>query len=440
VVRKKRTVTRRKTGRKRSFTSGLGTKLMNAALSPHVLSTVSKLSGFGDYKVAQNSMMSLGGNPPAIHNTARHSSGGVVIRHREYIADITPSTAFFNQYQLLLNPGNEFAFPWLSQVASAFEEFKWRGMCFEFKSMAGDFTNNTNGALGTVIMATSYNVLKNIFPDKSTMENHEFSNSTKASCNMLHPIECKKSETPGGGELWITSEGQTAGNDPRLYFPGLFQVATQGFSSTNPGTTIGELWCTFEVELLKPTLVSGTGTSLLQDVYKLPPLVAGAQSTSLNPFAFELGPANDVFVFKPNAGSSGFTQMVFTTNNAGTDLFDCNLQFLQQAANKTFMVIVSLGRNQALLSECRIVGTPTGALTPTNYFNNATQTSRNGWSDPFPTTTDYAAVFVVKVGPIVNATTQLHFTWLLNALQITYPVITGLSNINVIQLNSQISG
>jgi len=202
---------------------------------------VKSITGFGDYRVGSNSLMP-GLQPPELVNSSKER---VTLRHREYIADVFGTNAFtVTTYPI--NPGLSNTFPWLAAVAAAFEEYIVSGMIFEFKSLSADYTANTS--LGSVVMATEYNVLLPAFPDKKTMENYEFANSAKISDCFIHPIECAFGLTPVH-ELFVRTGAPPAGSDTRLFDLGNFQIATAG----NPITTaIGELWCTYEIQLTKP--------------------------------------------------------------------------------------------------------------------------------------------------------------------------------------------
>lgn len=211
------------------------------------------ITGFGDYKVENNSLMEGGLSPPQVVNSV--ASGGFIVRHREYLDDIVATTAFTN-IAYNINPGIAFNFPWLASIAAQFEEYVIRGMVFEYKTMSSDviLSSNTTTALGTVIMATQYNSINPTFPDKKTMENYEFACSSKPSLSFIHPIECK----PGlvsNPHLYIRTGVQPTGSDLRLYDLGIFQIATQGMQ--NNGGVIGELWCSYEIELFKPKVSAG---------------------------------------------------------------------------------------------------------------------------------------------------------------------------------------
>jgi hypothetical protein len=226
---------------------------------------VLSVAGFGDYHIKTNSLMNGGMSPPMIVNSA--NSGGFIMRHREYLGDVLASTNFsITKYPL--NPGLVYTFPWLSQVAEAFEEYRFRGLIFEFKSTSSDAVLSTaaNSALGTVIMATQYNALSPTFPDKRIMENYEFANSSKPSMSFIHPVECAQSQTPVE-RLYVRTGTVPDGADIRLYDLADFYIATQGMQVA--GGTIGELWCTFEIEFYKPKLVAPIGYELLTDHFQL---------------------------------------------------------------------------------------------------------------------------------------------------------------------------
>ncbi len=205
------------------------------------------ITGIGDYKIERNTILSAG-DPPVLSQGTRTN----IIRHREYISDVSGTTAFTNT-SYGLNAGNNLLFPWLYAIAQNYEQYVFHGCVMEFKSTSADALNSTNTALGTVIMATEYNVLNNPFTNKLGMENHEFTTSCKPSECMLHPIECATTQTPTR-VFYTRPVNNTLNNDLRFVDMGNFQIATVGMQAS---AVIGELWATYEVELLKPILTNG---------------------------------------------------------------------------------------------------------------------------------------------------------------------------------------
>lgn len=193
----------------------------------------------------------LGGDPPTVQN----SSGGFIVRHREYIGDLNTSQSFSN-YAFSLNPGLNSTFPWLATVAQNFEEWVPRGIVFEFKTTSSDavVSTNANAALGTVIMATEYNPYNGFFASKQQMENYEFAKSCKPSQSMLHGVECKKTQNPLG-KYFVRTQAVPTSQDARFYDLGVFQIAAVGMQSN--GAPCGELWVSYEIELSKPRITVG---------------------------------------------------------------------------------------------------------------------------------------------------------------------------------------
>lgn len=212
-------------------------------------SLVGSIVGYGDYKTPSGN---LHGNVPQIRN----SSTGTIIRHAEYICDISSGagnpTAFNNQ-AFALNPGHGSTFPWLHEIANNFEEYEFRGLVFEYKTMSVDAIASSSVNVGSVIMATDYNVNHAPFTSKQQMENYEFCTSGKPSQTTMHMVETARSQTPLT-RLYVRNENPTSftGQDLRLYDLGLFQIATQGLPAA--AASIGELWVTYEVEFFKPCL------------------------------------------------------------------------------------------------------------------------------------------------------------------------------------------
>nr|QKV51206.1 putative capsid protein [Crucivirus sp.] len=220
-----------------------------------------KIIGFGDYKVQSNSIMRGGMSAPQITNSIRN--GGVVVRYREYLGDITSTTAFTTDVYYL-NPGQRKGFPWLSTFAACWQQFRWRGLIFEFGSTSSDavLSSATSSALGTVSMATDYDVLDTTYMTKREMLNTMFANSSKPSCTFIHPIECARKQTPIPIQ-YVRTGAYPSNADPRLYDLGKMVIATEGMQAD--GGAVGELWVTYEVEFFKQQLAA----TALSDNYAL---------------------------------------------------------------------------------------------------------------------------------------------------------------------------
>lgn len=247
------------TGMLASVGSTLGSAFggpVGGALGGLAGSVLSKITGFGDYVVEQNSLMSSPNgilDPPQVVNSSNR--GGIIVRHREYLQDLNAQTSF-TLSSLAINPGVYSSFPWLSQIAASYEEYEFRGLIFEYKSLSSDsvLSSSTSSALGFVAMATQYNPTSAAFADKKELENYEFANSAKPSCSFMHPVECKR-RLNFDSHLFVRTGSVPSGQDQKTYDLGNFSVAIGGCQAASG--VAGELWVSYEVEFFHPKFKYG---------------------------------------------------------------------------------------------------------------------------------------------------------------------------------------
>lgn len=212
-------------------------------------SLLGKVFGMGAYTVEQNALLSPSGTigPPPMFTTS--PDGSVIVCMREFVTTISGSTNFTMQFSQPINPSNPSLFPRLSQLAPNFTVHEPLGLIFEYVTTSGTAVGSTNTALGTIIMATNYDVLENQFSTKQEMESYKFSTATVPCASVLHAIECKPS-TLVGSRRYIgdpatygsTNVLATVHGDRRLADLGLFQVASVGQQGTN---IQGEIWVSY---------------------------------------------------------------------------------------------------------------------------------------------------------------------------------------------------
>lgn len=219
-------------------------------------SGIGSIFGSGDYQVvgAQPSYNVLmnGAQIPKFSST----NASNIVCHREYLGDIAGSSAFLNR-PFALNPGMATTFPWLATVAQNYQQYKFHGLIFEFRSLITDFV--TSGAPGVVVMATNYNADSPAYNTKQEMENSEYAVSTKPTINLMHGVECALDQTVLS-QLYVRTGALPVGQDLKFTDLGLFQLASQ----LNPaGSLIGELWVSYCVEFFKPILPNDVGGNVL---------------------------------------------------------------------------------------------------------------------------------------------------------------------------------
>lgn len=214
------------------------------------------LFGWGDYETApvgygitNNTTLGLQ-TPEAAQIPMMHTENGCCrISKREYIKDIQMTPNFTNDY-FPLNPTDATTFPWLSTVARNFEQFKFLGVSFGFRSLAANALSGAGTpAMGSITLLTQYDVFDYPPIDKAQANNALYATSCKPSESMLHPIECDPEQTPNNPLYTGVNEALT-NRDLRLNYLGITTVCTQGGPTAD--YLCGELWVTYDIMLYKP--------------------------------------------------------------------------------------------------------------------------------------------------------------------------------------------
>jgi hypothetical protein len=243
----------------------IGARYGQAGLGMKAGDFLNRVIGKGDYTVQGNSLMK--GNltkSSQIPFFTPDGKRGLRVTEREYLGDIRSgqivggSTAFTNT-SYSINPGLASTFPWLSALANNFDQWQPNGIIFEFRSTSSTF-NGTSQALGTVIMATEYDVVDPQFATKVEMENSDYAMSCAASESLIHAVECTPKERQR--QLYSIRNGNVPSNDiQRNYDLGNFQIATQGMSVSD--VNLGELWVSYDITFYKKQLFSSQGNQIL---------------------------------------------------------------------------------------------------------------------------------------------------------------------------------
>lgn len=187
-------------------------------------------------------------------------NGNIVIVNREFIRDISATKTFLSQ-GFSLNPGLASTFPWLSQIADSYEEYRIRGLVFQFKSTSTPYLANQKSlSLGTVIMAAQYNVNNPRFTNKRDMENYIGATSGSPLTDQLFVV---RPDSDPLKVLYLRQGTPTEVDyDLRFYDYGRFELGTIGMTVDDDPTIsnfCGELWVNYEIELIKPRLRDNVG-------------------------------------------------------------------------------------------------------------------------------------------------------------------------------------
>ena len=155
-----------------------------------VTSTVRGIRGImgkGDYVVQSNTLGTRSNIGDYVPSFTAHPDG-IRIRHREYLGELVASSnaGQFQNQSYAFNPGLSESFPWLSAFANQFDEWEPMGAVVCFKSMSSTFSGSAQ--LGSVIIASDYDVIDSPYGSKIEMENSQFACSANVSQNIMHPV------------------------------------------------------------------------------------------------------------------------------------------------------------------------------------------------------------------------------------------------------------
>jgi len=234
-----------------------------------VASTIFKaITGFGDYRTKGPRGNSLYRHPTGgdLYNqhtfpmkmgamNVQFAGGPPRVTHRERIASVVaPDPGTFSTKVYRIQPGitgADSCFPWLSSVASCFQQYQAQGIIFEYVSASTEFA--AESALGMVMMSTLYDPSATPLATVAAIDNNEFTTTSKPSRDFIHPIECASDQSTVVTRYVRTTNSANDPDNNRLDDIGVFQVTTNGTTAPK-GTVLGEVWVTYDILFLKPAL------------------------------------------------------------------------------------------------------------------------------------------------------------------------------------------
>lgn len=307
---------------------------------------ISRITGFGDYRVSKNSI-SMGNSVPSF----RGQNQGVRMCHSEFLTNITGSVGFSIQ-SFAINPGLLRTFPWLSMVAKNYEDYEMHGLVFMYRPTSGTAISSSSSALGVVVMSTQYDATDPPFFNKQQMESYEFASSVAPFKECIHPVECARRANVMDN-LFLRSGPPPAGTDIRFCDMGNFQIATEGMQSAY---TVGELWVSYDVSFSKPRIPTNP-----------PPVFYGKYRSSPS------NTASDTLI----GGTAGF---VATPGSFFPSVVPSGNGLVLTAPGYYFIAIACKSGNPGTNNATVVSNFTGGVITLENcqIFNNNTSPSRDG--------------------------------------------------------------
>jgi len=263
----------------------------------------------------------------------RQKKNGVFnVSHREYVGDVGGSITYL-AVGYDINPGLAGTFPWLSKIAQSYDHYDIRSLKFEYVPRVATSTPGTVGfvfepdvldtAPETLARALSYPCTDSASP------------WTPVYCpiphRLLHSIPGQKTvrETRIAGDLRIWDSG-------RLY------IISEGQANTN---TIGQLYVTYDVDLMGPQLHShtaenypastmflyaGTATGTQTFTTATPKFMLWEFDAVNNCLGLEFGASDDIITLPRGCYRFSATLSI---NQTTATLTDYSCRFLQDSVN-----------------------------------------------------------------------------------------------------------
>jgi hypothetical protein len=328
------------------------------------------ITGMGSYSIKKNSLMS--GRPPQFGS--QMANGSIELVHSEFISDVFSSVAFTST-NYPINAGLYAGNPFLSNIATNFEQYEFLGLIYQFRSTSASALNSTNTALGTVLMATNYDVLDPAFSNKQQMEAYMFCTSCNPSMTMVHPVECDPRQN-ALANLYCRAGAIPSGSDQRFYDMGFLQVSTVGQQAV---ANIGELWVSYHVRLLKPKLPTPLGANLLMAHLSSFPANTSGGATPMGTSVTGVLRAGSTYPLSYSQATTAFTfpvvgRYVMTVNSVGATISTATGP---SAIGANISVVSSLNNNANAFATMANAGATTNAFIAIFDVNTAGTTTAN---------------------------------------------------------------
>ena len=136
----------------------------------------------------------------------------MVITHTEYIGEVygnglidpgdsSSAPIPFESNKLILNPGMEKTFPWLSQIAANYQEYELEQLVFKFTPQLAEVSSN-NGLVGQVLIVTQYKPQAAPFKNMDDVMHYNHYSKGKTTEDITYGVECDERKLPLQDRDW----------------------------------------------------------------------------------------------------------------------------------------------------------------------------------------------------------------------------------------------
>jgi hypothetical protein len=189
------------------------------------------------------------------------------VKHKEFIGNVTGSSAFTQSFELSLNPGIAATFPWLSVMAQNWQAYRFKKLRFYYLTRTG------SNIPGSVILCPDYDAADVAPISEQVIDSYEDAKEDAPWKNIDCPLN------PIAMHLLGPKKFIRLGNLPANQDVKTFDVGNM-FVYTVDGTAVnwGKVWVEYDVDLYTPQLPPG-GSSFTQ----VAPIVGATSTTAAEP-------------------------------------------------------------------------------------------------------------------------------------------------------------
>jgi hypothetical protein len=205
--------------------------------------------------------------------TVSDETGDMVITHTEYIGEVygngllaNGSPNLFESNKLVLNPGMEKTFPWLSQIAQNYQEYEFDQLVFKYTPQLAEVSSN-NGQVGQVLIVTQYKPNAGMFKDKSDVMNYNHYSIGKTTEDIHHGVECDPEKLPlQKATMYVRNQDLSADESINDFDWGFTQICVHNTPATLADASVGSLEVYYTVKLSKPIVKTSKGEGISTSV------------------------------------------------------------------------------------------------------------------------------------------------------------------------------
>lgn len=196
------------------------------------------------------------------------SGSGVVVKHKEFmgIVPACPANKTFSSNAHSLNPSNVNLFPWLSQIAQQYEQYRFKKLKFTFSSTCRNATATESLTTGTIAIACQYNPDSPAYSSLDEIMCAQGVRHTTITTQKDLSFYCNTNMATINGPAIraVGTPPSSSTMDNVRYNLGDISIAVADTPSGFAGESIGQMFVEYEIELSVPRKFASSGYTIRQ--------------------------------------------------------------------------------------------------------------------------------------------------------------------------------